>query len=75
MARPLADLAARTVILRPVSDEEIRAAQVFTGSTFALWLVIGYVPAVRRYANTIRAFLLGVYLAGCAAFVAYVYLG
>jgi uncharacterized membrane protein len=62
-------------MLRTLTDAEIRAAQVFTGATFALWLIVGYVPAVRRYANIIRAFLLGLYLVGCAAFLAYAYLG
>jgi uncharacterized membrane protein len=62
-------------MLPTVSDEEIRAAQIFTGATFALWLVIGYVPAIRRYANIVRAFLLGFYLFGCVAFVAYIYVG
>ncbi len=46
-------------MLPTVSDEEIRAAQVFTGATFALWLVVGYAPAIRRYADIVRAFLLG----------------
>lgn len=62
------------MILRTVTDQEIHAAQVFSGATFALWLLIGYVPAVRRYANPIRACLLVIYLAGCTAFVAYVYI-
>lgn len=58
-----------------VPDQEIRAAQVFTGATFALWLLLGYVPGVRRHARTVRAVLLGVYLVGCAGFFAYLYLG
>lgn len=63
------------MILRTVTDQEIRAAQVFTGATFALWLAVGYVPAIRRHANIVRGFLLGLYLVGCAAFVAYTSLG
>ncbi|MBV9757446.1 MAG: hypothetical protein JO047_10365 [Alphaproteobacteria bacterium] len=58
-----------------VSAEEIRAAQVFTGGTFALWLAVGYLPAVRRYAAQIRAVLLVVYLVGFVGFVAYALLG
>jgi len=37
------------VILPTVTDREMRAAQVFTGATLALWLAFGYVPAIRRY--------------------------
>lgn len=48
---------------------------MFTGATFALWLAVGYVPAIRRHANIVRGFLLGLYLVGCAAFVAYTSLG
>lgn len=58
-----------------VSDQEIRAAQVFTGATFALWLAVGYVPAVSRHASAIRAVLLVVYLAGFVGFIGYVVLG
>lgn len=58
-----------------VPDQAIRAAQVFTGATFALWLTVGYVPAVRRHATAIRAVLLAVYLAGFVGFVVYVLLG
>ncbi len=57
-----------------VSGEEIRAAQVITLSTFALWMAIGYVPGMRHRANLIRGALLMAYLAGSVAFVAYVFL-
>lgn len=62
-------------MLPTVTAQEMRAAQVFTGATLALWLAIGYVPAIRRHANIVRSFLLGLYFVGCAAFVAYTYLG
>lgn len=58
-----------------LTEQEIRAAQVFTGATFALWLAVGYVPAVRRHAPAIRAVLLAVYLAGFVGFVAFALLG
>jgi hypothetical protein len=56
------------------SSEEIRAAQIVTLSTLALWLGIGYVQPLRPYANRVRAVLLAAYLIGSAAFVAYVVL-
>ena len=55
--------------------EEWLGGRRITGATFALWLVIGYVPAIRRYANIMRACILGFYLFGCVAFVAYIYVG
>ena len=58
-----------------VSGQEIRAAQAFTGATFALWLAVGYLPAIRRHAARIRAVLLAVYLAAFVGFVAYALLG
>lgn len=57
-----------------VSPEDIRAAQIFTGATLALWLGIGYVSPFRRYANSIRAFLLAFYLCGCVGYLVYVFL-
>lgn len=63
------------MIFRTVSEQEIRAAQVFTGASFALWMLVGFVPAVRRYAQAIRGVLLAAYLLGCAAFFAYLYFG
>ena len=56
------------------SPEEIRAAQIITLSTFALWMGIGYVPPLRPHANLLRAILLACYLIGCTAFVLYVYM-
>ena len=48
-----------------VSPDEMRAAQILTGAVLALWLAIGYVPALRRYAVAARLALLVVYLVGC----------
>lgn len=66
---------ARGVTFPAVTDQEMRAAQVFTGATLALWLLVGYAPPVRRHARAIRGCLLAIYIAGCAGFFAYVYLG
>ena len=59
--------------LGTVTPEELRAAQVFTFGTLALWLLLGFVPPLRRYARSAQACLLIVFLAGCAAFLAYVF--
>jgi len=50
-----------------VSPEELRAAQILTGLTMALFLAVGYVRPIRRHASTARLILLVVYLAACAA--------
>ncbi|HUN39593.1 MAG TPA: hypothetical protein VMU81_04830 [Acetobacteraceae bacterium] len=55
-----------------VSPDEIRAAQMLTGGTMALFLMAGLVPGLRPYAGKIRAGVLAAYLLGCAAFVGYV---
>jgi len=61
-------------MLATVSDQEFRAAQILTLSTLALWLALGFVPALRRYANAIRACLLAFFVVGWAAFLAYAFL-
>ena len=59
-------------MLPTVSDEEIRAAQIFTGATFALWLVIGYVPGDPPLCQHHARIHPGdSHLFGCVAFVAY----
>jgi hypothetical protein len=55
-----------------VTAEQMRAAQMLTGATMAAWLACGAIPGIRPHATKIRAGLLAAYLAGCAAFVAYV---
>jgi hypothetical protein len=56
-----------------VRGDEIRAAQIITLATLALWLAVGYVPPLQRYVSLVRAALLAAYLVGSAAFVAFVY--
>ncbi|MBV9248327.1 MAG: hypothetical protein JO227_03640 [Acetobacteraceae bacterium] len=58
--------------LRPVTPEEIRAAQVLTASALAAWLGAGIVPAFRPYATVIRAVVLAVYLLACVGFTVWV---
>jgi hypothetical protein len=55
----------------PVSGEEMRAAQLITGSAMALWLAIGYLPALRPHATRLRGGLLVVYLLAAAAVFAH----
>jgi hypothetical protein len=55
----------------PLASEEVRAAQILTGATMAAWLACGVIPGVQPYAMKIRTVLLGAYLLGCAAFIAY----
>jgi hypothetical protein len=56
------------------SDVEIRAVQAATLSIFALWIGIGFVPGLGRYANLIRGVLLALYLIAAAGFILYVFL-
>ena len=58
-------------MLRPVSAEEMHAAQVITGAAMALWLGVGLVPALRPYAGMIRGAVLALYLLTAAGFVIY----
>ena len=58
-------------MFRAVPAAEMQAAQMLSGVAMALFLTVGLVPALRPYAARIRAWLLGVYLLGCVAFVAY----
>jgi len=55
-----------------VSAGEMQAAQILTGSAMALFLLVGLVPGLGRYAARIRAGVLAAYLLGCAAFIGYV---
>jgi hypothetical protein len=54
-----------------VSPEMMRSGQMLTGAVLALWLGVGYVPALRPYAGRIRLAVLAAYLVGAIALVAY----
>jgi hypothetical protein len=56
----------------PVTDDQMRVAQILSGATMALWLAVGFVPGVRRHAQKIRAVALAAYLLGGAVFMTYV---
>ena len=54
-----------------VTPDEMHAAQILTGATMAMWMVVGLIPAARPYVTRIRVTLLVAYLIGIAGFVAY----
>lgn len=58
-------------MLGPVSTEDLRAAQIVTGMAMALWLSVGYLPGLRRYARRAQGVVLALYLVGCAAILAH----
>jgi hypothetical protein len=54
-----------------VSGEDVRSAQMITGTTFALFLMVGFVPALRPYAGRIRLAVAVAYFAAAAGFMVY----
>ena len=58
-------------MLRPVTVEEMHAAQVVTGATMALWIGVGVVPGLKQHAGRIRSAVLAGYLTTIAGFAIY----
>jgi len=56
-------------MLRPVTGQEMQAAQILTGAAMALFLMAGLVPGLKRHAGPLRVLVLVAYLLGCAALV------
>ncbi len=54
-----------------VSGEDVRAAQTITGTTFALFLMVGFVPRLRPYATRIRLAIVAIYFVLAAGFMSY----
>ena len=54
-----------------VSGEDVRAAQTLTGMTFALFMMVGFVPGWRPYAQRIRQAIVVLYFVLAAAFMVY----
>ena len=54
-----------------VSGEDVRAAQMLTGTTFALFLMVGFVPGLRPYAGRIRLVVAVAYVAAAAGFMVF----
>jgi len=49
----------------------MRAAQIVTGATMALWIGVGLVPGLRLHVSAIRRAVLALYLLAFAGFVIY----
>ncbi len=62
-------------MLDTVSPADMRAAQVFTGMAMAIWIGVGFTPALRPYARTVRGAVLALYLLGCLGFIVYMLAG
>ncbi len=54
-----------------VSGEDIRAAQMLTGTTFALFFMVSVVPGLRPYAMRIRMAIAVAYFTAAAGFMVY----
>jgi hypothetical protein len=54
-----------------VSGEDIRAAQMITGTTFALFLMVRFVPGLRAHVARIRLAIAVAYFAVAAGFMVY----
>jgi zinc transporter ZupT len=54
-----------------VSGEDIRAAQMITGTTLTLFVMVGVVPALRSYAGRIRLVIAVAFFAVAAGFMVY----
>jgi len=52
-----------------VSGEDMRAAQMITGATFVLYLMVSFVPGLRPYAARIRIAIVGGYFVAVAGFM------
>jgi len=61
------------MILNAVSADEMRAAQLITGVTMAIWIGVGVVPPLRNYAGPVRRAALALYLLCCAGFIVYLF--
>lgn len=55
----------------PVSDADLRAAQIITGAAMALWLTIRYVPGLQQHAVRAQVAVLVLYLVGCTVVLAH----
>jgi len=58
-------------VFSTVSGEAMRAAQIVTGATMALWIGVGLVPGLRLHVSAIRRAVLALYLLAFAGFVIY----
>jgi len=56
-----------------VNGEDIRAAQTITGTTLAMFLMVGVVPGLRPYAGRLRLAIAVAYFATAAGFMIYLF--
>ena len=54
-----------------VGGEDVRAAQMITGTTFTLFFMVGFVPGLRACAGRIRLAIAVAYFAVAAGFMGY----
>jgi hypothetical protein len=54
-----------------VSGEDVRSAQIIAGTTFTLFVMVGFVPGLRSYAGRIRSTIAVAYFAVAAGFMGY----
>jgi hypothetical protein len=54
-----------------VSGEDMRSAQMITGATLVLFVMVNVVPGLRRYAGPIRLAIAVAYFAAAAGFMVY----
>jgi hypothetical protein len=54
-----------------ISGDDIRAAQMLTGATFAMFLMVNVVPGLRPYAVRIRLAIVAAYFVATAGFMIY----
>ena len=63
------------MILDTVSADDMRVAQVISGMTMAVWIGVGFVPALRKHAYVVRAIAGVLYLLACLGFIIYAVIG
>ena len=54
-----------------VSGEDVRTAQMITGTTLTLFVIVRFVPGLRSYAGRIRLVIAVAYFAAAAGFMGY----
>ena len=63
------------MILDTVSADDMRLAQVVSGMAMAVWIGVGFVPALQKHAYVVRAIVAVLYLLACLGFIIYAVIG
>ena len=53
----------------------MRLAQVVSGMAMAVWIGVGFVPALQKHAYVVRAITGALYLLACLGFIIYAVIG